>query len=62
MTLIRNALVLVAEGDERHIVAGLPHLTRTVLTLQRAGIERVVLAGAATVPVDGRITCVLRAA
>jgi len=57
VTAVRQALVLVGPGDERRVVAGMPHLVRLVLSLQRAGIERVVLDGAHAVPEDPRITC-----
>lgn len=57
MSAIRNAIVLVGPGDEGRTVAGLPHLVRTVLTLQRAEIERVVLIGATAAPTDTRISC-----
>jgi phosphatidylglycerophosphate synthase len=57
VTPVRQALVLVGPGDERRVVAGLPHLVRLVLSLQRAGIERVVVDGAHALPRDSRITC-----
>ena len=57
MRPVRQALVLVGPGDERRRVAGMPHLVRLLLSLQRAGIERVVLEGAQAVPDDPRIAC-----
>jgi phosphatidylglycerophosphate synthase len=57
VTPVRQALVLVGPGDERRVIAGVPHLVRLLVSLQRAGIERVVLAGTQVRPEDPRITC-----
>jgi phosphatidylglycerophosphate synthase len=54
MTPIRDAIVL---ADPRRVdapVAGVPYLLRTLLSLQRAGIERCTVVGAA-VPADRRV-------
>jgi phosphatidylglycerophosphate synthase len=51
---IGDAIVLT-NGDAGRPVAGVPLLLRTILALQRAGIERLTLVGAEAVPADPRI-------
>jgi phosphatidylglycerophosphate synthase len=51
---IGEAIVLT-NGDAGRPVAGIPLLLRTILTLQRAGVERLTLVGDASVPADPRI-------
>lgn len=51
---IREAIVLAPPGDPLRPVAGVPWLVRTILALQRAGIERCTLVGA-EVPADRRL-------
>jgi len=51
---IGEAIVLT-DGDAGRPVAGVPLLLRTILALQRAGVERLTLVGAASVPADPRI-------
>jgi phosphatidylglycerophosphate synthase len=58
---IGEAIVLT-NGDARRPVAGVPLLLRTILALQRAGVERLTLVGDATVPDDPRIRLHLRTA
>jgi phosphatidylglycerophosphate synthase len=53
---IREAFIVPGPGDVGRAVAGVPLLVRTILVLQRAGIERCTLVGAAA-PVDSRIRC-----
>jgi len=55
---IRDAIVL-ASGDAFRPVARVPLLVRTILALQRAGIERCTLVGIARPPGDSRIRCTL---
>lgn len=55
MPPIRDAVVVAGPDDDRAIVAGVPLLLRTLLTLQRNGVERVTLVGAEP-PVDPRLT------
>ena len=52
--LIGEAIVLT-NGDAGRPVAGVPLLLRTILALQRAGVERLTLVGAAEAPSDPRI-------
>jgi phosphatidylglycerophosphate synthase len=54
MTAIREAIVLADPGRVDVPVAGVPYLLRTLLALQRAGIERCTVIGAA-VPADRRV-------
>ena len=56
MTAIRDAVVVAGPGDDRRQIARVPLLLRTILTLQRNGIERVTLVGS-SVPEDARIRC-----
>ncbi|HVH04401.1 MAG TPA: CDP-alcohol phosphatidyltransferase family protein [Myxococcota bacterium] len=51
---IGEAIVLT-NGDAGRPVAGVPLLLRTILALQRAGVERLTLVGAAEAPRDPRI-------
>src|SRR5262249_31473960 len=44
-------------GDATRRVAGIPLLVRTILVLQRAGIERCTVVGGDGLPVDPRIRC-----
>ena len=55
---VREAIVVAGPGDDTRTVAGVPLLVRTVLVLQRAGIERCTVVGA-PLPVDSRIRCAL---
>jgi phosphatidylglycerophosphate synthase len=59
---VREAIVLVDPGDGARQVAGVPLLLRTILVLQRAGIERCTVVGGGALPVDPRICCRLVAA
>lgn len=52
---VRDAVVLATSEDLASQVAGVPLLVRTVLVLQRAGIERVHVPGTIEVPSDARI-------
>jgi phosphatidylglycerophosphate synthase len=54
---VREALVLTDAGDAAQAVAGVPRLLRTILVLQRAGIERCTLVGRERPPIDPRIRC-----
>ena len=54
--IIREAFVLSGPGDAERDVAGVPLLVRTILVLQRAGIERCTVVGM-PVPSDARIRC-----
>jgi phosphatidylglycerophosphate synthase len=59
MTLpIREAIVVSGPDDSSRRVGGVPLILRTILTLQRAGIERCTLVGAEA-PVDPRLRCPL---
>ena len=51
---IREAFVVGGAGDPLRTVAGVPLLVRTILVLQRAGIERLTVIGTAA-PADPRI-------
>src|SRR5262249_14448789 len=53
---IREAFIVPAPGDAGRTIAGVPLLVRTILVLQRAGIERCTLVGAPA-PADARIRC-----
>jgi phosphatidylglycerophosphate synthase len=55
---VRDAIVLAGPDDARATVAGVPLLLRTVLTLQRAGVERCTIVGADP-PADPRIRLAL---
>ena len=54
---IREAIILPEPGDPLRPVAREPLLVRTILALQRAGIERCTLVGRLPAPVDPRIRC-----
>ncbi|HEV7731024.1 MAG TPA: CDP-alcohol phosphatidyltransferase family protein [Candidatus Binatia bacterium] len=56
--MIAEAIVTAGSGDVDRLVAGVPLLLRTVLTLQRAGLERCVVIGAPS-PVDPRLRIVV---
>jgi len=53
---IREAVVHAGPGDAERTVAGVPLLLRTILTLQRAGVEECFLLGSAA-PNDPRVRC-----
>lgn len=53
---VRDAYVHADLEDVNRVVAGVPQLVRTLLVLQRAGIERGVLVGDVPAPRDPRIT------
>ena len=55
MSDVRDAVILAAPEDASTRVAGVPLLVRTILILQKAGIERVHVAGPVSTPVDARI-------
>lgn len=57
---IRDAIVL-ASADPLRPIARVPHLVRTILALQRAGIERCTVVGVSP-PGDRRIRCALTSA
>ena len=59
---IREAIVLAGAGDPLRTVAGVPLLVRTILSLQRAGVERCTVVGVAASPKDPRIRCDVRTA
>jgi len=52
---VRDAVVLATPADLSSRVAGVPLLLRTILVLQRSGIERVHVPGSVEVPADPRI-------
>jgi phosphatidylglycerophosphate synthase len=52
---IRDAIVHATAEDGARRVAGVPLLLRTLLVLQKAGVERVVLEGPVAAPVDPRL-------
>lgn len=60
--MIREAFILTSPADAARRVAGVPLLLRTILVLQRAGIERCTLVGDAPSPSDPRIRCDVRRA
>ena len=53
--IVRDAVILAAPEDASTHVAGVPLLVRTILILQKAGIERVHVAGPVSAPDDARI-------
>jgi phosphatidylglycerophosphate synthase len=55
VTRVRDAVVRTRAEDAERRVAGVPLLVRTLLVLQRAGIERVMLDGPLDAPADPRI-------
>jgi phosphatidylglycerophosphate synthase len=54
---IRDAVILPDDEDPYRPVAGVPLLVRTILALQRAGIERCTIVGGMPRPADPRIRC-----
>ena len=56
---IREAIIVPEPGDPLRPVARVPLLVRTILTLQRAGVERCTLVDPLTPPGDPRIRCAL---
>jgi phosphatidylglycerophosphate synthase len=58
---IRDAVILPDGEDPYRPVAGVPLLVRTILALQRAGIERCTVVGTTPKPVDARIRCAVDA-
>src|SRR6185503_13705888 len=58
---IRDAIV-IASDDALRPVARVPLLVRTIIALQRAGIERCTVVGTALPPGDQRIRCTLTSA
>jgi len=58
-TPIRDAIIVPEGGDPLRPVARVPLLVRTILTLQRAGVERCTLVGPLVPPADARIRCTL---
>jgi phosphatidylglycerophosphate synthase len=54
---IRDAIILPEPGDPLRPVARVPLLVRTILVLQRAGVERCTLVGTLAPPADPRIRC-----
>ncbi|HXJ34574.1 MAG TPA: CDP-alcohol phosphatidyltransferase family protein [Candidatus Eisenbacteria bacterium] len=59
---IRDAVILTSEDDATRRVAGVPLLLRTVLVLQRSGVERCTLVGPGPTPRDPRIRCAVTSA
>jgi phosphatidylglycerophosphate synthase len=59
---IREAILVPGTGDPLRPVAGEPLLVRTILALERGGIERCTLVGALRPPADDRIRCAVAAA
>jgi phosphatidylglycerophosphate synthase len=59
---IREAIILPGAEDPLRPVARVPLLVRTILALERAGIERCILIGPLVPPVDRRIRCALATA
>jgi len=56
---IREAIIVPEAGDPLRPVARVPLLVRTILALQRAGVERCTLVGSLSPPADARIRCAL---
>jgi len=59
---IREAIIVAEAGDPLRAVARVPLLVRTILALQRAGVERCTLVGSLSPPADARIRCALATA
>ena len=59
---IREAIIVAEAGDPLRVVARVPLLVRTILALQRAGVERCTLVGSLSPPADARIRCALATA
>jgi phosphatidylglycerophosphate synthase len=62
VTPIREAIIVPEAGDPLRPVGRVPLLVRTILTLQRAGVERCTLVGPLVPPADPRIRCALATA
>jgi phosphatidylglycerophosphate synthase len=62
VTPIREAIIVPEAGDPLRPVARVPLLVRTILALQRAGVERCTLVGPLVPPADPRIRCALATA
>lgn len=58
---VTEAVVVAGPDDARTMIAGVPLLVRSILTLQRGGIQRVTLVGAPP-PHDARIRCTVTSA
>lgn len=58
---IRDAVIVAGPDDVHRTIARVPLVLRTILALQRGGIERITLVGA-SVPDDRRIRCRVSAA
>lgn len=56
MSPIREAVVHAGPGDAERTIAGVPLLLRTILTLQRSGVEECFLVGSEA-PSDPRVRC-----
>jgi phosphatidylglycerophosphate synthase len=54
---IREAIILPEPGDPLRPVARVPLLVRTIIALERSGIERCTLVGTLSPPADRRIHC-----
>jgi phosphatidylglycerophosphate synthase len=52
---VRDAVIETSADDATRSVAGVPLVLRTVLVLQRAGVERVRVAGPVALPADPRV-------
>jgi phosphatidylglycerophosphate synthase len=52
---VRDAVIVTDAGDASRTVAGVPLVLRTILVLQRAGIERVAVTGPVAPPADARV-------
>jgi phosphatidylglycerophosphate synthase len=59
---IREAIILAGPGDALRPVVRVPLLVRTVLALERAGVERCTVVGDVPTPADPRIRCRLATA
>jgi len=59
---IRDAVILTSEDDATRRIAGVPLLLRTVLVLQRSGVERCTVVGPGPTPRDPRIRCAVTSA
>lgn len=57
--MIREAFIVTTPADAGRCVAGVPLVLRTILVLQRAGIERCTVVGDVPPPRDPRIRCEL---
>ena len=57
MATIHEAIIIAGPEDGSRTVAGVPLLLRTILTVQRAGVERCLVVGGARLPSDPRVRC-----